>query len=230
MNSFQKFNQLWIQKKIKTPLFIFIGGYCGTGKSTLAKALQKKIVESTIVPTGVVRAVCKPFLKSMGDVYVCHTYQLGQFSQDDTELFANYKKQSSILNEHIKELCNFATSEMQNLIIEGNHIFPKLVNAIETSLKVDVYMKTSDELQLIKNMTDITHPRVMNKAEIETAKKLHRMTVAEISQSKNMFEYNQSSSALRYVENELGILLKNIVGVGTSGGVDISTTPILNFN
>jgi 2-phosphoglycerate kinase len=216
MESFQKFNQLWIQKKIRTPLFVFIGGYCGTGKSTLARALQKKIVESTIVPTGVVRAVCKPFLKNMGDIYTCHTYQLGQFSQNDVELFANYKKQSSILSELIKELCNFAVSEMQNLIIEGNHIFPELVDAIEANLKVDVYMKTSDELQLIKNMTDIAHPRVMNEVELETAKKLHRMTVAEISQSKNMFEYNQQSLALKYVESELDVLLENIVCVGTA--------------
>ncbi len=229
MNSFQEFNRLWTQKKVKTPLFIFIGGYCGTGKSTLAKALQEKIVESTIVPTGIVRATCKPFLKNMGEIYGCHTYRLGQFSQNDIELFANYKKQSSILNEPIKELCNFATSEMQNLIIDGNHIFPELVNSIETSLKIDVYMKTSDELQLIKNMTDITHPRIMNEVEMETAKKLHQMTATEISQSKTMFEYNQSSLAVEYVEKELGVLLENIVGVRTTSRIGVSATSSLVF-
>lgn len=230
MNSFQRFNELWAQKKIKTPLFVFIGGYCGTGKSTLAKALQAKITESTIVPTGIVRATCKPFLKNMGDIYGCHTYRLGQFSQNDIELFANYKKQSSILNEPIKELCNFATSEMQNLIIDGNHIFPELVTSIETSLKIDVYMKTSNESQLIKNMTDITHPRVMNETEIETAKKLHRMTVSEISLSKDMFEYDQSTEAVNYIEKELSLLLENVMGIGTSGSIEISAAPSLTIH
>jgi len=42
------------------------------------------------------------------------------------------------------------------------------------------------------------------------------MMVAEISQSKNMFEYNQPSLALEYVESELDVLLENIVCVGTA--------------
>ncbi|PIV07571.1 hypothetical protein COS53_01710 [Candidatus Shapirobacteria bacterium CG03_land_8_20_14_0_80_35_14] len=208
MDSFQIFNQLWAEKKIKTPLFIFIGGYCGTGKSTLAKALQLKISESTIVPTGIVRATCKPFLKDMGEVYGCHTFGLYKFSQNDQELFSNYKKQSTILQEPIKELCEFVKSEMQNIIIDGNHVFPELVDFIDTKWKIDVYMKTTDEDQLIKNMTDITHPRILNETQIITAKKLHQMTVDNIEGKRSLFEYNQPDLAIDYIEKQLGKLLQ----------------------
>lgn len=213
MDSFQIFNQLWAEKKIKTPLFVFIGGYCGTGKSTLAKALQLKINESTIVPTGIVRATCKPFLKDLGQIYSCHTFGLYKFSQNDDELFLNYKKQSTALHKPIKELCEFAKSEMQNIIIDGNHVFPELMGFIDTKWKIDVYMKTTDENQLIKNMTDITHPRVLDEAEIVTAKKLHQMTVGDVNEKRPMFEYNQSDRAIEYIEKQLEKLLKNIVGV-----------------
>ena len=208
MDSFQIFNQLWAEKKIKIPLFIFIGGYCGTGKSTLAKALQLKISESTIVPTGIVRATCKPFLKDMGEVYGCHTFGLYKFSQNDQELFSNYKKQSTILQEPIKELCEFVKSEMQNIIIDGNHVFPELVDFIDTKWKIDVYMKTTDEDQLIKNMTDITHPRILNETQIITAKKLHQMTVDNIEGKRSLFEYNQPDLAIDYIEKQLGKLLQ----------------------
>lgn len=216
MNSFELFNQLWAQKKIKTPFFIFIGGYCGTGKSTLAKALQAKICESTLVPTGIVRATCKPFLTSLGETYGCHTYDLYKYSQNDSELFLNYKKQAKVLYEPIKELCVFANSEMQNIIVDGNHVFPELLSFIDTRWKIDVYMKTSDEKQLIENMTDITHPRVMTDREMETAKKLHNLTVEEISKSNQMYEYNQPELAIDYIEKQLGILLKDIVSIGTT--------------
>jgi len=199
---------LWAEKKIKIPLFIFIGGYCGTGKSTLAKALQLKISESTIVPTGIVRATCKPFLKDMGEVYGCHTFGLYKFSQNDQELFSNYKKQSTILQEPIKELCEFVKSEMQNIIIDGNHVFPELVDFIDTKWKIDVYMKTTDEDQLIKNMTDITHPRILNETQIITAKKLHQMTVDNIEGKRSLFEYNQPDLAIDYIEKQLGKLLQ----------------------
>ena len=208
MDSFQIFNQLWAEKKIKTPLFIFIGGYCGTGKSTLAKALQSKISESIIVPTGIVRATCKPFLKDMGEIYGCHTFGLYKFSQNDQELFSNYKKQSTILHEPVKELCEFAKSEMQNIIIDGNHVFPELVDFIDTKWKIDVYMKTTDEDQLIKNMTDITHPRILNETQIITAKKLHQMTVDNIEGKRSLFEYNQPDLAIDYIEKQLGKLLQ----------------------
>ena len=208
MDSFQIFNQLWAEKKIKTPLFIFIGGYCGTGKSTLAKALQSKISESIIVPTRIVRATCKPFLKDMGEIYGCHTFGLYKFSQNDQELFSNYKKQSTILQEPIKELCEFVKSEMQNIIIDGNHVFPELVDFIDTKWKIDVYMKTTDEDQLIKNMTDITHPRILNETQIITAKKLHQMTVDNIEGKRPLFEYNQPDLAIDYIEKQLGKLLQ----------------------
>lgn len=208
MDAFQLYNQLWAEKKIKTPLFIFIGGYCGTGKSTLAKILQTKINESTIVPTGIVRATCSPFLNNSGEIYNSHTYDLYKYSPNDQELFSNYKKQSRALYEPIKELCNFAKTEMQNIIVDGNHIFPELLNFIETNWKIDIYMKTGDGNQLIKNMTSITHPRTMNEEEIKTAKKLHNLTVKEISIKKQMFEYNRDDLAVAYIEKELDALLK----------------------
>jgi len=97
---------------------------------------------------------------------------------------------------------------MQNIIIDGNHVFPELVDFIDTKWKIDVYMKTTDEDQLIKNMTDITHPRILNETQIITAKKLHQMTVDNIEGKRSLFEYNQPDLAIDYIEKQLGKLLQ----------------------
>lgn len=58
-NYIQLYNDQWIKNTISNPLVIMIGGYAGTGKTTLAKKLLSVFEHAVIVNTGVVRAVLR---------------------------------------------------------------------------------------------------------------------------------------------------------------------------
>lgn len=208
---FKLYNQLWNAKKLDRPLVVLIGGYCGAGKSTLAKSIQGLIVESTVIPTGIIRAVCKhpPGIKKK--IYGCHTYDLYRHSKNDKELAKNYLEQTRILYSSIINLGNFAKSEMQNFIIEGNHIFPELKKTITQAYCVDVYLKATNSTRLIKNMTSITHPRAMDDNQMKTAIKLNGFVIKEIEKTDPTFEYNQQKQALRHIEKQLSSLISSLV-------------------
>jgi len=205
---FKRFNKMWSSGRLKKPLIILIGGYCGTGKSTMAKRLQYFLPSMSIIPTGVIRAVYHPILEKKGKIFTCHTYDLYKYSSSDNNLFDNYFKQAKALFEPIVNISHFSKTERQNFIIEGNHIFPELKLLIKRVNCLDFYLKINDEKKLIDNMQSANHKRSLSMKQIKTALKLNKFLTEKLSGQTNVFMFDDEVRILEYVANSLEKLIK----------------------
>jgi 2-phosphoglycerate kinase len=207
---FNRFNEMWSSGRIKRPLVILIGGYCGTGKSTIARELQGFLHSMAIIPTGIIRAVYYSLLEEKGEIFTCHTYDLYKYSNSDKDLFNNYFSQAKALFTPIVNILRFSKTERQNFIIEGNHIFPELKTLIEIKGVdcLDFYLILDDEKRLINNMQSITHRRFLNKKQIKTALKLNKFLTEKLSCQRNTFLFDDKTKILEYVADGLEKLMQ----------------------
>jgi len=202
LKGFNLYNQLWLNHKIKKPIVIFIGGYCGTGKSTFAKEVKNNLTESIVIPTGIIRSISMSFIKT--NLINLHTYDLYQLTRDPKNIFKLYKKQVKLLYQPLKHIADFAQTEMQNYIIEGNHVFPDFFKKFKEDNYISVFFKCSDEIQFIKNLSGDNHPRMLNQDQITTAKMLNQKTIDEIIENhKEMFEYYEIEKAIKFIDSEI---------------------------
>lgn len=203
MSSFEHYLQLISEKKIQRPLLILIGGYAGTGKSTLAKKVAELLPGLNTIPTGFIRAACKPFIKN--EYSGIHTYDLESMAPRlGISAEALYHAQGRTLYPSILSIANFLVTERQGAIIEGNHIFPDILDDLKDYDPIIIFMKCSEPEQLIKNMTGETHPRELSQFQRQNAIKLNKFYQEEVEKNNlPVFEYNQTDSALNFVESEL---------------------------
>lgn len=208
---YKEFNNLWEQGKVKTPLIILIGGYAGTGKSTLASAIMSKIDHLNSFPTGLIRAALRDYITEESNPYLyTHTYDLHTISDNIKDA---YLKQCTPILNAINQSIDFANSEKQMYIFDGNHIFPGKMRNYQNV--VEFYLKVSDPDQHKKMMSGPTHNRIITREQFKTARELHNYIIEEAEKyNKPVFEYNlvvKESNVL--IERAIGNLIMESKGI-----------------
>ena len=202
MKNFSKFNQLWNQGKIKNPLVLLIGGYIGTGKSTFAKQVSENIDNTTVLSTGILRAIYQSIMPvdKYPEVFR-HTYDF----YNKNEAFSYFTKQTSIVQKGIERIIAFAYSEKQHYIIEGNHVTPDFcVKMTEKYPVINVFFKVNNKEKYKKTITGSTHFRNLSDAQLNIVYFFHDYFVSEVGKHKlSIFNYDQTNEALKYVGEKL---------------------------
>ena len=208
----QKYNELWQNSQISCPVVIMIGGYAGTGKSTLAQIIFRYLNYLNLIPTGILRALVKDYISVQDNpALYYHTYDLfklippnfsGKVDTEVTRLFVN---QVRPLSRGVSNLISFAAREKQHYLIEGNHIFPGLLVKNELVIQIEFYLKVSAPHQHRLMLGGPTHNRVLDDRQFQTGRILHDLIVNQAkSQHKYVYEYNEAERlALQMIDETL---------------------------
>lgn len=195
-----KYNKLWKEKNIDKSIVILIGGYAGTGKSTLVKKIGKYFVNKSILPTGIIRSVLRKYIpqKHNPDLYN-HTYDLYDENLVKDEflfrenIIKRYNNQIEPIASSINEIIQFASTEKQLWIIEGNHVFPEYIENNNEVFLFEYYLKVTDEKIHKKMMCGPSHNRSLNEIQFKTARIIQDYTLQKIIENdKLVFEYNEA--------------------------------------
>lgn len=201
----EQFNLLWREKIITTPLCILVGGYAGTGKSTLIEIIKQHIQYLTAFSTGFARASAQAFVTNkQNPALYQNTFKLHELSEhirDNKSITELFLEQRQPVNEVIKNVIRFIATEKRHVAIDGNHLSPHLLTRIENDLRtnqlilIDVYLKvTNPEVHKIM-LEGPTHNRQLTQQEFATARILHDYMVSEIEMAgKTAFEYDKAES------------------------------------
>ena len=208
----QKYNELWQNSQISWPVVVMIGGYAGTGKSTLAKVISRYINYLNIIPTGILRALIKDYICAQDNrAFYYHTYDLfklipknfrGKEEREVTQLFL---RQVRPIARGVSNLINFAASEKQHYLVEGNHIFPGLLVNNELVIQIEFYLKVSAPHQHRLMLGGPTHNRDLDERQFQTGRILHDFIVNQAkSRNKYVYEYNEAEGlALQLIDETL---------------------------
>lgn len=208
----QKYNELWEKSQISLPVVVMIGGYAGTGKSTLAKIISGYLNYLNLIPTGILRSLLKGYISAQDNpALYYHTYDLhqlipkkftGKAASEITRLFLNQVKP---LNRGLINLINFAAREKQHYLIEGNHIFPGLLETNPNVIQIEFYLKVSDPQQHRLMLGGPTHNRALDDEQFQTGRILQDFIINEAeSKNKYLYEYNEAEClALQLIDETL---------------------------
>lgn len=201
MDTILLYNQAWEQKKITTPLVVLIGGYAGTGKSTLGKEIVNLVPNLNNFPTGIIRATLRDYITIQDNPYLYHhTYDLHEMGGDVKEHFL---EQCKPIIGAINQSIDFANSEKQMILFDGNHILPGMMNPKKHKNVVEIYLKVSDPTIHREMLSGPTHNRDIAEKQFETARILHEYIVQEAEKFKKpLFEFNQwQDGVLQLIED-----------------------------
>ena len=170
----QQYIQNWSSGLSVKPLIILIGGYAGTGKSTLASKLTDSIPYCNIVPTGVLRSVAQAYSNSAKnpELYY-HTFELHNISNERKDIEVNYLRQCYLVDKGVQKLIDFAMSEKQFYIIEGNHILPDISYQRSEAVVIELYLSNDNKVLHKKMLQGPTHQRVIDNQKFATSRLLH---------------------------------------------------------
>jgi 2-phosphoglycerate kinase len=206
MNNFDKYNNLLQKNLLKEPINVLIGGYIGTGKSTFATQIHKQLPYANILPTGIIRSVLQSVAdrKAFGELFY-HTFDLHKNHPKENMFVSSkrgYRRQSELVMNAINKILQFSKSEGQQFIIEGNHIFP---DKSDLSNVIVIYFKTSDINKYYELISGPTHQRNFDETQLTIINHLQSFVI-EYAKRHNfpVFEYDESSHALEYINKELG--------------------------
>lgn len=139
MNAIKKYMYLWQNSDPETqllikPAFVFIVGYIGTGKSTLADYINKKIKYNNTVCTGVLRSILRTFDKSEDLFHHTYDFQYAEQTKSvnqslEDRIFEICESQAEKLVSSIEDIYKFSLTERQMYIIEGAQIFPDMLSS-----------------------------------------------------------------------------------------------------
>lgn len=198
----QRFNKMWERKEIDKPLVILYGGYAGTGKSTTCKTISELIKYTTSLPTGVIRSSIANYLTTEDIKLISsHTYKLHEVGdyldphdhRNREEIEKRFLKQIEPISRAINGIVDFAASEKQHIIIDGNHVFPGLVKPNSDVHMFEFYNMVTDKDKHLDMLCGPTHNRSLSEEEFTTARILHDFTVRECRKhNKEIFEYSES--------------------------------------
>lgn len=201
MNSILQYNMAWEQKEITIPLVILIGGYAGTGKSTLANSIIKQLPFMNNFPTGIIRATLRDYITAKENPFLyCHTYDLHEKEGDVRD---HYIEQCKPIIEAINQSIEFVNSEKQMILFDGNHILPGTMNPKKFTNVIEIYLKVSDPEKHLKMLSGPTHNREITEKQFETARILHDFIVQEAEKfEKPLFEFNQCEEGVLEIIRE----------------------------
>lgn len=201
-----KYNEMWSKGLVTKPIIILIGGYAGTGKSTLAKELTRYLQYINIVPTGVIRAISKTYTNKITNPELFyHTFDLHKITKKKDLIIDLYLEQCAIVNKGIAELIKFVETEKQHYIIEGNHVIPKNKYISIEAIIIELYLQVKDPSLHVKMLAGPTHQRNINSEQYETGRILHDYIVkSATAESKYIFNFEDSlSETLSFIDKEL---------------------------
>ena len=113
---------------------ILIGGASGTGKTTVATELCRKLGITHRITTGLIREIVK---SSTGNkVLDSHT-----FSSIDKPPFVHLQEQSNLMKDAINACINRSSKEGTSLIIEGDHLIPGFIDNKNVTSTFLLYIK-----------------------------------------------------------------------------------------
>lgn len=191
----EKYNALWSGGHIDQPLVILIGGYAGTGKSTLAKRLLEQFTFSSIIQTAVLRSLLRTQRNRLKDPFLfAHTYDLASLDSSGTiPLHEKYRKQVEPIAAFVNELIDLAGTEKQQRIIEGAHVFPGLAIARASVICVEAYLKVSDAKRHELTIAGPTHNRRLSEGQFRAGRTLHDYIIEEaVALGKPVYELGEA--------------------------------------
>jgi 2-phosphoglycerate kinase len=203
-NSISTFNKYWEKGVVKKPLVVLLGGYAGTGKSTIAALITKKVKHINTFPTGLIRAALREYISQEENPYLfTQTYNLHLLTND---VVSAYITQCSPISNSINQAIDFANIEKQSIIFDGNHVLPGIMNPNNYNNVLEVYLKVSDPKKHLEMLGGPTHNREFDAKQFDTARKLHEFIVnTAYKHNKPVFEYDEASKSIE-------VLLQNLLG------------------
>jgi 2-phosphoglycerate kinase len=222
----EAYNIAWEEGRIKTPLVILIGGYAGTGKSTLALLICNYLRYMNVLPTGVIRSILK--VTDQRNPYLnYHTYDFHKLTPtlDPVIIEEAYKTQYTPVAGAIQKIIEFAASEKQHYIIDGNHVFPSNDYTVsDECILIEFYLKVSDENTHRNMIGGPTHNRELNEVQFRTGRILQDSIIQaaaqyrkEIFESTDCFAEIVELIANRIAEKEPTIHHNSSISVVSSG-------------
>lgn len=206
------FNKAWAEGSIRKPIIVLIGGYAGTGKSTLAKRFSELIDNAQIIPTGIFRSIAQAQnnVDNNPALYLS-TYDLHvPYGNDNQGIRRAYSEQCVPVTDIIKSVITFLGTEKQHLIIEGNHILPWEKYYDKNCEIIELYLYVNDKDKHMKMLEGPTHNRRVGKLQFETGRYIHDMLYSEaISTQKNVFECSETDKAELYLEQKIAEIIQN---------------------
>jgi|AntAceMinimDraft_13_1070369.scaffolds.fasta_scaffold17287_3 2-phosphoglycerate kinase len=207
--SISKYNDLWEKGEVLKPIVLLVGGYAGTGKSTLVKEIAGLLGNVNVLPTGIIRSVLRGYLPQEKHPYLySHTYDFHRLiiaDQSNDTVIELYKKQIKPIAKSINEIINFASTEKQHWIIDGNHIFPETIKKTTRVILFEIYLKVTDPNTHRELLGGPTHNRKIDDGQFSTARKLHDYTVEKVAKDrKPLYEYDRAKKeALTLINQRL---------------------------
>lgn len=201
----ERYMRLWEQGVINEPLLILIGGYAGTGKSTLARQLAGVFTHSEVLCTPLIRSVLRSTPAHKNDAYLeHHTYNLDLVDKN-IDIVSAYLKQVEPIADAIHSFLNFCASEKQMWIIEGNHVLPGLYKEPSKAILIEAYLKLDDVTVHRKMMGGPTHNRSLTGAEFSNGRQIHNYIVSAVqAHEKQLYEYDEAfRRLLRHIDETL---------------------------
>jgi len=207
--SIVKYTDLWKQGQISKPVVFLVGGYAGTGKSTLVKKIENFFTNSNVLPTGIVRSILRGYISQESNPYLySHTYDLHSLldkKSPETQVTELYEKQVEPVSRSINQIIDFTSTEKQHWIIDGNPIFPGFIKNNDEVILFEFYLKVTDPDVHRKLLSGPTHNRKLDETQFHTARKLHDYTVDKATEhNKLIYEYNLAvEEALTFINQTL---------------------------
>lgn len=205
------FAEAWKEGSITKPTVVLIGGYAGTGKSTLAASLSQNIGYTQITPTGIIRSIAQTQTTPQENpALFMSTYDLHTLYGSSTEQIATaFKEQCTPITNSINSLLSFLATEKQHLIIEGNHILPWERYSHPDCNIIELYLYVDDADQHRAMLGGPTHNRTIDSEQFRTARKIHDMLHTEVTNhNKALFECGETDRAREFFLKKLSSILE----------------------
>jgi 2-phosphoglycerate kinase len=206
--NWHEYISLVFQDKIKDPYVILLGGYAGTGKSTVAANISHLTGVYPVI-TGMVRSFIQPFFDDNG-ILDKPTYSLNH---------EGYMKQVELVGKSLDSFIRWTiNNEKQIQTIEGNHIHPEATSCYHAELEnwcIELYLQVKDSNLHWEMLSGPTHPRVITEREFETGRQHHdRIVRSAIDRGYPVFESNRQTNQipqiLTYIDIKIGQILSRI--------------------
>lgn len=202
-----KFIKKWTRDQSLKPVIVLIGGYAGTGKSTLAQQISAVIGGAQIIPTGILRSVIQLHANKISQPELfLPSYDMHLLVEDEKtpDVFIGFEAQSQKVIEAVRSITDFMATEKQHLIIEGNHILPTEVYSHSDCLMIELYLGVRDPQLHQKMLGGITHRRDITHHQFDTARQLHDRLISDaLASNKIVFWEDEHKLALDSVINRI---------------------------
>lgn len=213
--AFRAYNEAWEVGKIEKPVSVLIGGHMGTGKSTFARAVEARLKNVNLLPTGIIRAIQQANTTPQEEPYLfAHSYQLDQVNPDpdlttEENALNGFKEQARIVEKAIVNILQFSESEGQQYIIDGNHVLPAFANKqIDKGNIITLFFHVPDLSQYLQMVSGPTHRRELTQEQLIISRYIHDFIVSQAEDhAQPLFAYNQSQRALKHIAQKLEALI-----------------------